>query len=274
MIAFVLIAYGLTWGMMVIKEVVLGGEPKALDVFLDYFIKFGPTIAGLILTGVVAGRAGLLKLLDGMLQWRVHPRRYLYALLLPIVLWVVALSIGWALGGPLLRIDFQFASLGTLVVLFLTRFFIGGGLGEEIGWRGVLLPTLQQKHGALAASLIIGVFWGLWHAPLQFMGPDVNILEGIINVVLFTLYATALSVMFTWHFNSTGGSILLCVILHASLNATNSYLEIVIANFDDIGNAVILFGLTALAFAVSLVLIRGRRELCAGERCKDSPLDV
>jgi len=272
-IIFVLLSYGLSWGTFVIDDIILNGEPESLDVFLDYFAKFGPTIAGLVLTFIVAGQAGLQKLLRGLVQWRVLPNRYLVAFLLPICIWIVALGIGWASGGPLLNLNFQIASLGTLALLFATRFFIGGGLGEEIGWRGVLLPTLQQKHGAFAASLIIGVFWGLWHAPLQFIEEDVNVAEAIINTALFTLYTTALSVIFTWHFNSTGGSILLCAILHATMNATNSYLEIIISNFDDIENAVILYGLTALAFAVLLIFIRGRQELCAKERVKNSPMD-
>lgn len=53
------------------------------------------------------------------------------------------------------------------IAVFSITLLYGGPLGEELGWRGFALPYLQKRHSPLRASIILGFFWGLWHAPLD-----------------------------------------------------------------------------------------------------------
>jgi membrane protease YdiL (CAAX protease family) len=89
-------------------------------------------------------------------------------------------------------------------------------LAEEPGWRGLALPRLRQRHGALAASLILGVVWALWHTvmfllqgatPLTFAASMVMIVAG--------------SVVFGWLFERTGGSLVIALLAHAGAHLDN-----------------------------------------------------
>jgi membrane protease YdiL (CAAX protease family) len=93
--------------------------------------------------------------------------------------------------------------------------FLAGGGNEEPGWRGFALPRLLDQYSALTASGIIGVAWAVWHLPL-FALPYSS--QAGISLPLWTAAIFAQSVVFTWLYNSTKGSVLLAMILHASVN--------------------------------------------------------
>ena len=107
---------------------------------------------------------------------------------------------------------------------FALVFLIGGPLGEEFGWRGNALPALGVKMGWRAASLAIGVIWGRWHLPL-FFTPGTAQFQMSINV--FMLNIVAGSVVFSWLFIRTSGSVLPALVLHTSLNSWAGILSIV-----------------------------------------------
>jgi CAAX protease family protein len=89
------------------------------------------------------------------------------------------------------------------------------GLGEELGWRGFALPRLLRRRGPVAASLLLGVVWAVWHAPLSWTSGAV--LEGT-PVWLLLVQLPACAVGYTWVFLHTGGSVLPAVALHATLS--------------------------------------------------------
>lgn len=127
------------------------------------------------------------------------------------------------------------------------------GLGEELGWRGSALPRLLSRHNALAASLILGVLWVLWHLPLVWT-------EGypLYQQPAWLLLADALakSVIFTWVFLNTRGSVLLAVLLHASTNLL--VVSPTVASAD--GLALPLLAAAAKwLLVVALILVAGRR---------------
>ena len=82
---------------------------------------------------------------------------------------------------------------------------------EEIGWRGFALPRLLERWNAFTASLILGVVWALWHLPYFFFGMPYSFL-------IYALYLLAVSVLMTWIFNHTQGSLLVAVIFHFWFN--------------------------------------------------------
>ena len=96
---------------------------------------------------------------------------------------------------------------------------MGGPIAEELGWRGFALPRLQARIGALAAGLVIGVAWGLWHLPFFLFGEGASVVGGM-PFVWYVLLIVAWSVLMTWVYNNTRGSVLLAILFHAAINTT------------------------------------------------------
>ena len=178
---------------------------------------FGPLVAAVIVTAQESGRAGLRSLLGRILQWRVAPIWYGVALLGPMLLYLAALALAVLLGG-------QPPSLGSLIgvlpivgiITVYMVFFVA--LGEEVGWRGYALPALQARYGALVSSAILGALWCLWHLPL-FFNPDLHYSD--LPFLLQLAFQIPAAILFTWVFNSTGGSVLIAILMHAVLNASS-----------------------------------------------------
>ena len=95
-------------------------------------------------------------------------------------------------------------------------------LWEEIGWRGFLLPILQEKHTPLKASIIIGFVWGLWHLPI-YLAIDPYGYKTINYFLFMFIGCFALSIIATWLYNSTKGSLLICILFHNAINTSAAY---------------------------------------------------
>jgi membrane protease YdiL (CAAX protease family) len=120
------------------------------------------------------------------------------------------------LGGQLNRSE---VSLLALPGGFLSVFLWGGG-NEELGWRGFALPNLQRKYNAFLSSIIIGVVWTLWHAPLGII--EVGWGTWAKDLPFYMISVTGISFVATWLYNNTKGSVLLTMVFHASVNSTQS----------------------------------------------------
>lgn len=213
---FVALAIALSWGWWLLVPGLVGASELTQGLAIPG--AFGPAIAAGIVILISDGdlRAWALQ----VLRWRVSPRWYFIAIGLPIAL--VLGGVGGAIfvaGGP---IDFGLIPqrLPLFVASFLLATLIGGGQ-EELGWRGFALSRLQQSYSALTASLVIGVVWATWHLPLFLLGAPRN------QTGLFALYAVLVvgfSILLTWQYNSTGGSVLLAMLLHGGINASGNLL--------------------------------------------------
>ncbi|MGC8831674.1 MAG: CPBP family glutamic-type intramembrane protease [Thermoproteota archaeon] len=106
-------------------------------------------------------------------------------------------------------------------LILVTSFLMN--MWEEIGWRGYSLPALQKKHDALVSSLIVGVFWALWHWP-HFAVKDSVMAVNYHNFLWFTVFTLLYSISYTWLYNSTKGSLLIVSLYHASTNMANTIL--------------------------------------------------
>lgn len=180
---------------------------------------WGPTISALIVTAGIAGREGLRDLVRRCFIWRLAAGWHLAAWLLPPLIMAGGLLLFLVLGnevGPFAP------GRWSIVLLMLVINVLWGPLGEELGWRGFMLPRMEQNYGALKSSLFIGVMWALWHLPL-FWAPMGTTVSGtavtLWAVTKYLVYVMGLSVVFTWLFNNTGGSILLVIVLHLTVNA-------------------------------------------------------
>jgi membrane protease YdiL (CAAX protease family) len=214
LVLFFVLAYAFSWAVEIPLALRARGLIAApIPWSLHYLAAYGPLLAAIIVTGLTDGREGLKSLWGRMFKWRVRPVWWLVALA-PLVLYaLLALVLRFIPGqeadlAALGQIDFlPNLGVGALFVWFLTF-----GLGEETGWRGFALPRLQRGHSAFSATVILWVFWALWHLPLFFYLYDATILAG------FLLGLLAGAITFTWLYNSTGGSVLLVAVWHAAFN--------------------------------------------------------
>jgi membrane protease YdiL (CAAX protease family) len=185
----------------------------------------GPSIAGILLTGLVSGRPGLRELLSRLLRWRVGARWYATALLAGPLL-VAAVLFGLSLGSPVFLPGIVTTDDRVALLLFgLGWGLIGGGLLEELGWTGFAVPRLRLRYGALATGLIVGLLWGAWHFLIAFWASSA--LAGEQSLALFVagflaFYVVALPayrVLMVWVYDRTG-SLLVAMLMHAVLSAS------------------------------------------------------
>ncbi len=256
---YFLITFGLTWAY---ELLVFGILRLPFDWIWLLLLTLGPTLAAFLMTAVTQGRAGILQLLRRYVLWRVGIRWYLLVLLgvpamllLPYLIQPGAFS-AFRLPGLPFVLDY-------LIVYFTTLVF-GGPLGEEGGWRGFALPRMEHRSGSLVGTLLLGVLWGLWHLPLFLLVPGYNgagtgFVGILIPFVAFVLSVIGMTVLFTWVFNNTRGSILMAILLHASINTAPVLVLLLFHSFE--GTLLLTLSRLFAWIVVALLLIavtRGR----------------
>ena len=133
---------------------------------------------------------------------------------------LVYIPVIWLLGGARARAIVDVRSIGMIFLIFFMN-TIHGGLSEEPGWRGFALPRLQDRFSPLTSSIILGVLWAVWHAPARFGGIEAKTLENTLIEWVLILFVT---VIITWFYNRTKGSILVAALFHASMNTFSRFL--------------------------------------------------
>lgn len=93
---------------------------------------------------------------------------------------------------------------------------------EELGWRGYVLDRLQEKHGDLLSSLVLGIVWSLWHLPTFFIQDSYQAGLGIGTPAFWLFFAgiVPLTFVFTWIYNNTNRSTLAVILFHSMVNFT------------------------------------------------------
>ena len=227
--------------------------PFAVYILLGY----GFIFASLIMTGLTLGRGAVVALLKRYLIWRVGWQWYLAALLLYPGILLASVLLNAALTQTPLDFSAVFAHQifgpSANLPLFVLPFLLFDAIanGEEIGWRGYVLPRLQKNYTALVSSLIVGVIWGLWHFP-KFLAPG-----NTSPFAWFMVRIVADAVVYSWMYNNTKGSLLLVTLLHAASNTAGVFLPV--ANTVSGGNLnayLIQVGLEVLA-AILVVVAAG-----------------
>jgi uncharacterized protein len=199
LVTYFVLAYALTWVLAPLLTISL---------LLGVVGLLMPAVAAIVVTAFTEGRPGVKTLLQRLKLWRVGLRWYVVALGLPVLLSAAVVALSVLLGAPA-QVEFSPVSLLTMVVFVLV-------VGEEIGWRGYALPKLLQTHSAVTASLILGVLWGGWHLPTFFIAGSP---QASIPFIAFLLFTTGASVLFTWLYLHTGGSLLIATLFHGAINS-------------------------------------------------------
>jgi membrane protease YdiL (CAAX protease family) len=182
----------------------------------------GPFLSAFIMTDITEGRLGICRLLRQLVLWRVGFKWYLFALIcLPAIMLLSVIFLPGTLA--------LFQGLATLaplpmLALFVYVFFLGGPLGEEPGWRGFALPRLQRLYGPLLGSLILAPIWAFWHLPL-FWVPAWNLPPTLLNIVMFVIATIPFTIVMTWVFNNTKGSLFIAALVHTSFDMVWRFLR-------------------------------------------------
>jgi len=189
---------------------------------------FGPLISAIVITRIESGWAGVRALLQRARDWHVGIGWYAVVVFGFLGLYLAAIELTVILGGT---VDFgKVDPWYTVPLLFLVILLVGGPLGEEFGWRGYALPRLSQRGGPLVAALVLGLPWALWHLPnwwVPHSAQFVNV-QGNGNYTFFigefVVFIVGLSIVFAFVYFSTGASVLMALLLHASVNTWDGWL--------------------------------------------------
>jgi membrane protease YdiL (CAAX protease family) len=222
--AYFALAFGISWagGLFVLG---LGGIPTTVERLMTmgpvmYLAMLaGPSVAGLLMTSLVSGGAGLREVLVRLTRWRVGVHWYAVAIFAAPVL-VLAVSVSLSL------LSTQF-----LPSVFLTNGetppllsgLVAGlivGIFEELGWTGFATPRMRRRYGVLGTGVLLGVLWGAWHFPM-FWEPDSfsgGLPFAVLLVRLFS-WLPAYRVLMVWVYDGTG-SLFVAMLMHASLTGT------------------------------------------------------
>ena len=225
LLVYFTLTFVISWGAVLILAGP-NGIPVAADqaVVLGMALLLGPSVAGILLTGLTSGRDGFRKLLSHLLRWRVSARWYAVALLTAPLSTVVVLLLLWLFSSqftPSILISDDKASL---ILMGLVAGLIVG-IFEELGWTGFAIPKLRQRYSVSATGLVVGLLWGAWHFIMfwesdSFSGalPLANLLAGLFA------WLPAYRILMVWVYDRTE-SLLVAMLMHVSLVASTVILE-------------------------------------------------
>ena len=256
---FVVLTFAFTWiAWLASAAVVTPGHSWLVGLGGPVFLLgvFAPAFVALALTAYSEGSAGVVRLLRRIGKWEVGARWYLFAIgYMAATKLLAALIHRFIMGAwP----TFGDTSLPLMLGAILLSTWAQAG--EEIGWRGYALPRLATHLGLGGASVCLGVIWALWHLPLFFLpgsGSDGQ------SFPIYLLHLTALSVAISWLYWKTEGSLLLVMLMHASVNNTTGIVPAAVPDAVDATSfqgSVVAWATVGVSWVVaSLLLYRMRR---------------
>ena len=207
--SFVILTYLISWPLFALVTVnplflIAGG--------------FGPWAAALLISVQTGGRKNVHLMNRRVFNLSFSPVSFMLALVLPPIVYGVGYLFYLAGGGA--PLDFSLAPpLFVYPVSLLFVMLLGGGQ-EEPGWRGFALPVLLRKRSPLSASLLLGLVWAFWHAPLFF---SATAPQGGLPIGWYLLNTLAWSVTSTWFYLREKGLVFPIVLLHGGINAPSSW---------------------------------------------------
>ncbi|MFZ1676763.1 MAG: CPBP family intramembrane glutamic endopeptidase [Saprospiraceae bacterium] len=208
---FFLIVYGLSIPLWILETMIdVKGLPLDIPI-TDIVAAFTPLFAACILIYKEEGRWGINKLFIRITDFHKITRKIWYVpiIFLPFLMYFLIYLIIHFMGLPManhLNIPIK-----SIPILF--SFFFLGAIGEEIGYMGYAIDTMQARLGALAASILMGLPWAIWHYP--------SIIQQGHNLTWIlwgTLGTVAVRVLIVWIYNNTGKSLFACILFHTMLN--------------------------------------------------------
>lgn len=200
LLSFFVLAFALSWWAWPLQASGISAEPG--------FVPAGPVLAAVIILALTEGWAGLRELGGRLLRWRVGWIWYAVALGLPLLViastsWLNVAVFGAHIPG---LAELSWSSFAALFALRLVN-PMDGPMGEEPGWRAYAVPRLQATRSPLVSAAVLGVLVALWHLP-------VLVIQGGAWIELPATFA--ITIVYVWLFNRSGGSLLLVLLFHVT----------------------------------------------------------
>ena len=228
-----------------------GSPPEKLQ-YLHLFGTLGPLASAYLVTAWTEGRRGLERLTLRSFRWRVGWQWLTLALVGPTLMYLTAvLGLGLVTGDWSSLSHYgessEYPELPRLFYWVSNVLFYG--FGEEVGWRGYLIPRLQTRWSALGAALLFTPFWAMWHLPLFWAAPGLSQMDtsGIAGWVMSLALG---SVLLSWLFNATG-SVVPAAIFHGTMDIA----------FTSPGPAILqtILGVEITVLAIGVIVLVGLR---------------
>lgn len=240
LVAFFITAFGgswLVWGSELARQ-----QGLIASAVPDAFAYLAVSVAAVTVTTVVGGRAGLRDFAARFAIWRLSPAWYAVAVLLPALPALAAVAL-YSLAGGQPQVG-ALVPLAATVPLLLTQ-TVTHLLTEEAGWRGFALPRLRSRFSPLGASLILGSLWAAWHLPLFFLIAS----RQSYPFAGFAVQVLSITIVMTWLFDRTRGSVLIAALFHAAMNTSLAVLNVLWSG------AALFWLCTALTALLALVVV-------------------
>jgi membrane protease YdiL (CAAX protease family) len=217
LLTFFSLTFAATWICWAAAAAIMRGAdapvPTAIGGWVFLLGVFAPGLVAVALTHRDEGREATRRLLGRVFTWRVPARSYVFA-----IAYIPAIELSAALAHRLAAGTWpRFGQTPWYLMAMLLLVSTWVQAGEEVGWRGYALPRLSVRFGLAAGSVILGIVWALWHLPLFFVFRGDTLGQ---SFPLYLLQVTAISVAAAWLYWRTGGSLLLVMLLHATVNNT------------------------------------------------------
>ncbi|HEU0036419.1 MAG TPA: CPBP family intramembrane glutamic endopeptidase [Kofleriaceae bacterium] len=222
---FLVVTFAVTWGAWL--GLAAAGARVGIGLSPIYLLGLlGPMLGALVATTVLEGRPGLRDLVVRMTRLRIHVRWWAIAVGLPLFIagatHVVLVAYAMFLLAPLPLPSWaafgQFTGfpITNPIVLWLLLVLVNG-YGEETGWRGFLLPTLQRRYSPLVSSVVVAGIWAAWHIPAFVINVNYRAMP-VAMVPMFFLGLLCGSLLLTWLYDAGRQSIALVAVWHGTFN--------------------------------------------------------
>lgn len=236
-LTYFIITFAISWGGVILVLSLTGGIATTKEQFAAQLpiaillMIVGPGLAGLLMTGLVSGRAGFRDLFSRLVKWRASFVWYAIALLTgPLVLMATLLLLSLTspvyLPGIFTTDDMASRLLFGIVAGLAVGFF------EELGWTGFAVPKLRLRYSILTTGLIVGVLWGAWHIMGQVVMAS-GTYSGELPLPVFLIANTvglligqlpAFRILTVWVYDRTG-SLLVAMLMHVTYTAATMSFE-------------------------------------------------
>jgi len=220
---FFVATFALSWSCWFLAAALATSEEREGAAFLFNGLGlFSPMIVALIVV-FRSGNAALKRdFTQRLYRLRlISPRHLLATFLLPPVMMVAALLLSLAFGQSTEQFRLS-GPVDQLLPLILLAFVLAPII-EELGWRGYGMDSLRARMGMLRASVVFGLLWSAWHAPLVLIKGTYHYelahMDNPLYLVNFFVSVVAASVFVSWLYYKHNRSILAGVLLHSVLNA-------------------------------------------------------
>jgi len=248
------IAYAIKWGLLIPVTLAAWGVISGDWTAAFILATFAPFVGGIIMTYVTQGRAGLSRLRGSIRHWRIGWRWLLFAF--AVVPTLVMLGIIVQPGALVGFLGVSPTLLVSYPLNYVAIWFGGGGLDEEVGWRGFAWSRMQSRYGPLWGTLFLGVLHSFWHGeefltPAQGGGPGTGWTPFLVILPIFLLVVLSCTVILNWVFNRTHGSLFAAISTHASFDAPQAVLSVL---FPAVGATSMLLG-ASIGLGVTALLI-------------------